>query len=691
MNLGKMFKMLVMTLLFISLSLTIVPRLQIAQSSPDRTGLPTYWPSVYFCDGTAYSYNETFTGKVGDVITVALVVSNLTDNVFVDPENPTITYPLGNLDGFDVQVSWDPTVLKHINHTLTVPVEKYSNPIPPSPYAGILHEEAYRLMDVTDENDAIPNSEPGTMAWYSYAIMPGAALFNDNGTFFIMTFNVTKRGSSPLKLTNTDLSGEGGTLRAMKCHTFDGVFRTADAPMADLTFWPNIGVVDKPVIFNASASYSPEENVSISKYVWDFGDKNITTVNDPIITHAYNRSRTYTVSLVVEDSNGVRSSPKTEQVNVVSKRNLKVADVSLTPADLVLVNRTVDIEVRVENDAKDVDENCTMKAYYNATAVNWTDISTTNWIKIGEINTSISRDSFSIESLIWNTTGVPQADVYYYVLANATLVPYEDAKDNILTSMDPILITSTMLHDVAIKKFEFGWGDSFKHPVLDGETTKFQITVLNAGTESETAVNVTLYYNGSMLKNWTISMSYGNTTKLACTRLFEPGSYNITALATIKEDEHLDDNRKQGTLRIIETPKLNFTFEPKKPYVNQTVFLNASASFHAESTASITQYKWYIYDPGGIIVKTYSGPDLINITYQFGEDGQWQVVLSVQDSYNIVYTKDRPLTSAYQINARINVQPSPGFPLEYILVIIAIVVAVLAVLAAFIYRRRRRT
>ena len=430
----------------------IIARPQMSQASSNGE-LPSDWPSVFFCNGTVC--NEPFIGEVGDTITIALVAFNLTDSIVTDPENPTVTHPLGNLDGFDVQLSWDPTVLKYVTHTLTVPVEKYPNPVPPSPYAGILHEEAFQIMNVTDENDDIPNSEPGTMAWFAYAIMPGATLFNGNGTFFTMTFNVMKRGSSPLKLTNLLLSGEGGFSKRVKCHQFDGLFRTADAPIADFTFWPDVGVVDKPVVFNASASYDPDG--SIVSYVWDFGDENVTVVNDPIITHSYSESGTYAVSLVVEDSDGVRSSPKTEQVSVVEKRNVKVADVSLTPAHVVLVNRTVDIGVWVENDGG-ADENCTVQTYYNATAVNWTDISTTDWIKIGETDVSLPlENSWAIKHFTWNTSGVPKVNAYYYVLANATLVPYEgDVKDNNMTSSDSIFVRSLLIRDVAVEKLEFG-------------------------------------------------------------------------------------------------------------------------------------------------------------------------------------------------------------------------------------------
>ena len=623
--------------------------------------LPTDKPSVFFHNGTVY--NEPFIAKVNDTITIALVIFNLTKDL-----------ETGNLTGFDIQFSWDPTVLKYVNYTnpdpeiggyrhpnVTVPVEKYPDPVPPSPYAGILHEEIFEIKNVVNESASIPGAEPGTMAWFAYGPL-GAEPFSGNGTFFTMTFKVLKSGSSPLKLTKVDLSGEEMPPVHLSYQAFDGVFKTAEAPTAKFTFWPSVGVENKSVIFNASASYDPDGYVA--KYIWDFGDGNITTVTTPIVSHSYNDTGPYIVSLTVVDNDGLSSSPKTEEVWVVEKRNVKVIGVLLTPAHVVLVNRTVDIEVTVVNHGW-ADENCTVRAYYNATAVNETDISATDWILIGEENVSLPSGGGAIKHFTWNTTGVSQVEAYYYVLVNTTLVPYEEnVTDNARISSDPIFVTEEELHDVAVKKLEFGWGEVFATPVLDGEYTTFQVTVLNNGTEDETAINVTLYCNGSVMKSWTESLAYGQTIEFTWQELLDPDYYNITALATIENDEHPDDNRKEGILHVIRTPQLNFSYSPKWVLLNQTVFLDASASFHGEPGASITEYKWQIFDPGGTLVKTLSGSDLVNMTYQFGEEGEWRVVLSVTDSYNIEYYRFRPATGAYIIQDIIDVKEGSTYCFE---------------------------
>jgi hypothetical protein len=63
-----------------------------------------------------------------------------------------------------------------------------------------------------------------------------------------------------------------------------------------------IAFVHKPTCFNATESYDPDG--SIVSYCWDFGDGNITTVADPVITHNYTRIGNYSVTLNVTDNQG---------------------------------------------------------------------------------------------------------------------------------------------------------------------------------------------------------------------------------------------------------------------------------------------------------------------------------------------------------------------------------------------------
>jgi hypothetical protein len=77
------------------------------------------------------------------------------------------------------------------------------------------------------------------------------------------------------------------------------------APIASFTFSPSNPLVNDTATFDASASHDPDG--SIVSYRWDFGDGNVTTVTNPIITHVYlvaGSTVNYTATLTVTDNEG---------------------------------------------------------------------------------------------------------------------------------------------------------------------------------------------------------------------------------------------------------------------------------------------------------------------------------------------------------------------------------------------------
>jgi len=60
------------------------------------------------------------------------------------------------------------------------------------------------------------------------------------------------------------------------------------------------------VTFNATSSHDRDGHVA--SYKWNFGDGNITTTTDPIITHIYTAIGTYQVNLTVTDNDGLSHS-----------------------------------------------------------------------------------------------------------------------------------------------------------------------------------------------------------------------------------------------------------------------------------------------------------------------------------------------------------------------------------------------
>jgi len=192
------------------------------------SALPNSYPLVYV-------YPEHVEADVGDTFTIAVVVYNLTSGSVKDPWNPTFSIYLGDLYGFDIQFSWDPTVIQYVNYSkpslvlpgysnytgythpnVTAPVEKYPNPISPSPYAGVIYgygnpKDVTQVVNVVNETGNIPyTANTNVKAWFSVATFTPAAVFNGNGTLFVMMFKVLRQGSCLLKIEDCILADENG-------------------------------------------------------------------------------------------------------------------------------------------------------------------------------------------------------------------------------------------------------------------------------------------------------------------------------------------------------------------------------------------------------------------------------------------------------------------------------------------------
>jgi parallel beta-helix repeat protein len=85
-------------------------------------------------------------------------------------------------------------------------------------------------------------------------------------------------------------------------------------PIAEFKVFPKSPLVNQTVIFNASLSY--DSDGYIVNYTWDFGDGNVTTTNQPVITHIYSSAGNYTVTLMVTDDSGLTNS--TSQLLIVT-------------------------------------------------------------------------------------------------------------------------------------------------------------------------------------------------------------------------------------------------------------------------------------------------------------------------------------------------------------------------------------
>jgi len=89
-------------------------------------------------------------------------------------------------------------------------------------------------------------------------------------------------------------------------------------PIARFTFYPDPPYPHETVTFNASTSSG-----DITSFTWNFGDSSTNyTEGDPIITHMYETSGNYTVTLTVTDREGLKNS--TSKIVTVMPFRLKI-------------------------------------------------------------------------------------------------------------------------------------------------------------------------------------------------------------------------------------------------------------------------------------------------------------------------------------------------------------------------------
>ncbi len=155
---------------------------------------------------------------------------------------------VANMYGVDLQFTWDPTIIKYVSHTKKIPVESFPG--------GVLHSPTISVKNDVDETASMPGSEPGTRYWLAEAAMLPAKVFDGNGTFFEMTFQVVGLGTSSLNIVAATLADKDGN--PIPYTTQNGKFVNyvpPPPPPADI-------FVNPPSIMNSSLT--PSHNFSVS-------------------------------------------------------------------------------------------------------------------------------------------------------------------------------------------------------------------------------------------------------------------------------------------------------------------------------------------------------------------------------------------------------------------------------------------
>jgi len=216
-----------------------------------------------FNTATVYAQNTTVVRIIPESTILYTTSVNQTFKVAVVAENVT------NFYGFDIQLNWTTDYIRYVNHTVTVPVESYPAPNPPSPYPGALHNPVLPVKEEVNEN-GVPLANPGTMAWFAKAAMAPAQPQNGSVTIAVITFKIVQapvlNADIQIHIVSSDLSDVNAspitheeqdlhfTISEIKQHvlTVDNVNYTVVTESNSTVSTPTVSISDKMLQFNVT-------------------------------------------------------------------------------------------------------------------------------------------------------------------------------------------------------------------------------------------------------------------------------------------------------------------------------------------------------------------------------------------------------------------------------------------------------
>jgi PKD repeat protein len=234
---------------------------------------------------------------------------------FSDPEGVRMHF-----DAYGKTTSKTPTydgqiVHNSLSHDSTVVLSPGAPP-PQPPIASFTYTPTYPEVNQVVTFDASASYDPdGNIVSYTWDFGDGTPPVTESDPITYHAY--ASYGDYTVKLTVTDNSSLTDDETAS--------IHISQHPVASFTFAPPDPLVHELVTFNASAS-TPDGGEIVS-YTWDFGDGNITTTDNPIITHAYETYGTFTVTLNVTDSEG-KWDTTSQQITV---EKVPIADFWWTP------------------------------------------------------------------------------------------------------------------------------------------------------------------------------------------------------------------------------------------------------------------------------------------------------------------------------------------------------------------------
>jgi len=366
--------------------------------------------------------------------------------------------------------------------------------IPPNPIASFTYSPSDVIAHETLVlfNASISESPNGTITDYYWDFGDGTYVYSPLAT---TTHIFNSYGNYNVTLTVFSDSGLASTQTQL--------ITVTETPIAIFTFSPEIYIlVGCLTTFNASMS-NPRGG-TITAYIWDFGDGNITSTAVPIVVHTYAFPGRLNVTLTVLDSEGLNSSCS-RMISAMTPTFISIS----TSSSSTYVGFKVNITGTLRDIYGNGLENETVVLYYTFSGIStWTPI------------TSDVTDNLGRYHAVWT----PPATGYFTIKAewNGNTTHLETSNTTTLSSLtyDNQYVFSVESNST-IQELAFNttnWQLSFAATGPNGTEGYVKVTVAKSLVENIT--NIRVYLDGNQTEysitsidnSWLLTFNYMHST-----------------------------------------------------------------------------------------------------------------------------------------------------------------------------------
>ena len=190
-----------------------------------------------------------------------------------------------------------------------------------APSARLTADKTSGLAPLTENFDALASSDADAgdaVASYSFDLDGDGSYEIIDSSSATASHRYETAGTVTASVQVRDLSGQESAPASIEITVIEqGLSNGNRRPVAQLNA-PSSGMsAQAPINFDGIASYDPDSNDGVQSLSFDFGDGTpVLTVEAGVVQHRYAVEGSYTVTLVVTDTRGARSTPVTRQLVV---------------------------------------------------------------------------------------------------------------------------------------------------------------------------------------------------------------------------------------------------------------------------------------------------------------------------------------------------------------------------------------